>query len=147
MSKLYGYTVATMTDGTKYERKFRIKVQRFETLLATPHREGPEWGGLFIDGFKDINEQLWKRTAGAAMKKRLLSGDYLVIVGMEKVFLNFRNLVSVCREFKRLGIRVILQDLHIDLSTPAGKLFMEMLVKIARMPERRRIALRIPKIV
>lgn len=144
MPKIYTYSVSIPTDSIKLQEKLRDRLEHYRTLR--PDRI-LDWGGLFLDGFESIDLRIWKRPAAMEMYKRVLSGDFVLFIGNERIFNTQSDLIKRCEALSLMGAHAILDDYRIDLSTVAGRTVFDLLKKFEHFALNRRKAMRPPKIV
>lgn len=143
---IYGYTVATFADNMTLESRLKNLTHRFERLLS-PTTPGLEWGGAFMDGYAEIKQTLWRRTAGESMRRRLCPADIIVFVNLPRVFTHVRDFYGKLNDLDRMQVRVILADYGIDTGTPNGALMRKVLIRLFRFDKERKKQLELPKIV
>lgn len=57
--------------------------------------------------------------------------DAVVVVKMDRLFRSLRHLVSTLEEFQALGVQFVATKDNVDYSTPAGRLFVQILGSLA----------------
>jgi DNA invertase Pin-like site-specific DNA recombinase len=86
--------------------------------------EGQEVGGVFVD--EDVSAhstRLQDRPAGKQLWDRLESGDVVAATKMDRMFRRLADMASTIDAWKQLGIRLVLLDMDVDISTPHGRAF------------------------
>ena len=87
-------------------------------------------------GFKLLHEIVDRAGGGGDERpglKRLLAlvrareVDAVVVVKMDRLFRSLKHLVNTLAEFEALGVKFIATRDQVDLTTPAGRLFMQIL--------------------
>jgi DNA invertase Pin-like site-specific DNA recombinase len=91
-------------------------------------------------GFKLLHEIMDRAGGGSGERpglKQLLAlvrareVDAVVVVKMDRLFRSLKHLVNTLSEFEALGVKFIATRDQVDLTTPAGRLFMQILGSLA----------------
>jgi DNA invertase Pin-like site-specific DNA recombinase len=139
---IWGYTVLLQTDPGDIHDKLRKRVVAFSNIVAKTAQTDISIDArcVYTDGFEAIHEHITKRPAGKELFTRDLAGDYLVLIGLERIFLNQNDMLLMCNRLKKRGVNVILADLRLDLSTKAGEVVFKMLDQFRKLPSKRKKA-------
>lgn len=78
--------------------------------------------------------------------KTLKNGDTLIVREVSRLGRNAAEVLTLCENLKDRGIRLIVDDLNLDVTSPAGKLVFTLMVGVAQMEreqmlERQRIGI------
>lgn len=78
--------------------------------------------------------------------KKLKSGDTLIVREVSRLGRNAAEVLTLCENLKDRGVRLLVDDLNMDVTSPAGKLVFTLMVGIAQMEreqmlERQRIGI------
>ena len=117
--KAYGYVRASTNEQelTLTAQQDLIK-KEFEHRLADKY----EWGGFFIDKGVSAAIPLRQRPYGHHLDKQLEGLDCVIFTKLDRGFRNVKDLLETLEHWTARGIKVIILDLNIDTTTPAGKL-------------------------
>ena len=83
-----------------------------------------EVGGVFVD--EDVSAhsvRFQDRPEGKRLYDRLEAGDIVVATKMDRMFRRLADFASAIDTWKQLGIRLVLLDMDVDISTPFGRAF------------------------
>jgi len=78
--------------------------------------------------------------------KQLKNGDTLIVREVSRLGRNAAEVLTLCENLKDRGIRLLVDDLNLDVTSPAGKLVFTLMVGVAQMEreqmlERQRIGI------
>lgn len=78
--------------------------------------------------------------------KQLKNGDTLIVREVSRLGRNAAEVLTLCENLKDRGIKLIVDDLNLDVTSPAGKLVFTLMVGVAQMEreqmlERQRIGI------
>jgi len=94
-------------------------------------------GGVFLDEDQSASKILLKdRVRGKIMWDAIGRGDTVALASVDRCFRSMVDAVTTIDVWKRLGVRVILVDLNIDIGTPPGEMMFGMLAVVAQMEAR-----------
>lgn len=143
MNAFYCYSVWAPDDEISRPAKLRA-------TAATAYEkfgEGAFYGGLFADACGEIERSIRKRKAADTMWSHLRTGDAICFLQLERCFVNLKEMLRISKDLGRMGVRCILADMAIDLSTPTGSLVMHAVGEILAMPAKRKKTVRRVEVV
>lgn len=80
------------------------------------------------------------------LASRLKSGDSLIVREVSRLGRNAAEVLGLCEDLKSRGVKLIVDDLNMDVTSPAGQLVFTLMVGVAQMEreqmlERQRIGI------
>ena len=106
----------------------------FELLKTLPTSDsGLEWGGFFFEK----GESAWKtrlvdREEGRRLNKSLERDDHVVFLRMDRAFRSVQDFTTTLPAGEQRGVTIHFIDQSVNLATPNGKFFANVLVAVAQ---------------
>lgn len=133
-NRLFGYA-----RGSTNEQEVTLQAQSNAIKLDWDYRwkEHYAWGDVFIDQGVSGSVPFLNRKAGLALSLELRRGDAVVFTKLDRGFRNVRDFLTVKDLWHQKGVRIILLDMQLDTSTPAGEMLSSMLAVIGQFERAR----------
>ena len=126
MGRILGYarvsTDQQETSATVQERRLREYAEK----------SGLELVGVFVDQDVSGAKPLKNRQNGRKLWDELQPGDTVAFTRVDRAFRSLVDAASTVEIWQQLGVRVVILDCGLDLSSPAGQLFFSQLVAFAQ---------------
>jgi DNA invertase Pin-like site-specific DNA recombinase len=126
MSRVLGYarvsTDQQETSATVQERRLREYAEK----------SGLDLVGVYVDQDVSGAKPLKHRPQGKRLWDELQPGDTVAFTRVDRAFRSLVDAASTVEIWEQLGIRVVILDCGLDLTSPAGQLFFSQLVAFAQ---------------
>ena len=126
MSRLFGY--ARVSTGHQ-ETSATVQGLRLREYAA---KNGLAIAGVFIDQDVSGAKPLKLRPEGQKLWDALQPGDTVAVTKVDRAFRSLVDAAGTLEVWQRLGIKVVILDCGLDLSSPAGQLFFAQLASFAQ---------------
>jgi DNA invertase Pin-like site-specific DNA recombinase len=125
MTRMLGY--ARVSTG-KQETSAALQESR---LLEYAAKHGLEMVGVFVDQDVSGGRPLKQRPQGKRLWDELQRGDTVAFTKVDRAFRSLVDAATTVELWGQLGVRVVILDVGLDLSSAAGQLFFANLVAAA----------------
>lgn len=125
MSKVFGYARVSTDDQANSAEAQERKIRDYAA------KEGLVLEHIYVDEDVTGRIPLRNRPQGKLLWERMEAGDTLCFCRIDRVFRSMRDASDTAYNWRKDGIAVIILDLNINLSEPAGRLFFHQLASFA----------------
>jgi DNA invertase Pin-like site-specific DNA recombinase len=125
MGQVWGYARVS-TD--RQENSVANQQERIKEYVA---KEGLVLAGIFVDEDVTGRMPMRLRPNGRKLWDAMNNGDTVVFNKVDRVFRSVCDAANTLRNWLDKGVRCVILDLGIDLSTPAGRMFFHQLASFA----------------
>jgi DNA invertase Pin-like site-specific DNA recombinase len=96
-------------------------------LLTGNLPKGTIWGGFVADPATCRDNRLMHRPGGKAVIEASKKGDYICGASFDRLFGSTLDCYETIDWAKHKGVHIVIMNLNLDTSTPAGRMFMEIM--------------------
>jgi|TARA_B100001123_G_scaffold359243_1_gene414604 DNA invertase Pin-like site-specific DNA recombinase len=138
MPKVYAYLRVSKDEqslnGESLDDQAARAMAYFDLLKTLPTSDsGLEWGGFFFEK----GESAWKtrlvdREEGRRLNKSLERDDHVVFLRMDRAFRSVQDFTTTLPAWEQRGVTIHFIDQSVNLATPNGKFFANVLVAVAQ---------------
>lgn len=128
---------AKVGDGLEAQRQ---GILRHYDYYLKPN--GCLWAGFVEDPGVSGSKPFAQRKGGASLNGTLEKGDAVIVLKVDRIFRSLEDCVQQFGRWKKRGVKFYPLDLGLDLNSPIGEAFMQMMAVFAQL-ERARISERV----
>ena len=138
MPKVYAYLRVSKDEqslnGESLDDQAARAMAYFNLLKTLPTSDSDlEWGGFFFEK----GESAWKtrlvdREEGRRLNKSLERDDHVVFLRMDRAFRSVQDFTTTLPAWEQRGVTIHFIDQSVNLATPNGKFFANVLVAVAQ---------------
>tara|TARA_R110000824_G_scaffold14905_3_gene63108 strand:+ start:2479 stop:3261 length:783 start_codon:yes stop_codon:yes gene_type:complete len=138
MPKVYAYLRVSKDEqslnGESLDDQAARSMAYFNLLKTLPTSDSDlEWGGFFFEK----GESAWKtrlvdREEGRRLNKSLERDDHVVFLRMDRAFRSVQDFTTTLPAWEQRGVTIHFIDQSVNLATPNGKFFANVLVAVAQ---------------
>lgn len=122
---LFGYARVSTDDQDNSVSQQVLRIQEYA------ERAGASLDELYCDRDVSGAKHLRHRPEGRKLWDRVNAGDTVVFCKVDRCFRSMADAASTMERWKAAGVSIVILDLGIDVTTPAGELFFNSLASFA----------------
>lgn len=136
--RAYGYTRVSHEHQAESGLGLEAQERTIRAYYRARLKDKAKWAGLHADkAVSAARHKFAARPEGKKLLGLLMRGDHVIIAKLDRGFRSIGDAVGQLERWQAAGIGVHLLDLHVDLTTPTGRMVFHVLAAIAEWESRR----------